>query len=141
MRGNKGMDSSAATLNLQFDIKAAEMEAFIHGEFTRNDKNWSDTPTPARATSFGEGLFKVEYARRKHKRARRVGARNFEAVYDGVPCEETQQPGTTCTDENEDVEAFRGVPLPLFHRVRRVHVDNTGVMFCSCCKFERCGYF
>ena len=92
MRGNKGMDSSADTLNLQSDIKAAEMEAFMHGEFTRNDQNWSDTPTSARATSFGEGLFNAEYARRKHKSARRVGAREFEVVYDGVPGEETHSP-------------------------------------------------
>ena len=95
------MDSSAATLHLQSDVKSAEMEAFIHGEFTRNYKTWSDTPTSARATSCGEGLFNAEYARRKHKSARRVGAREFEVVYDGVPGEETQLPGTICTDENE----------------------------------------
>ena len=45
------------------------MEAFIHGEFTKNDKSWSDTPTSVRATLFGEGLFKAEYARQKHKHA------------------------------------------------------------------------
>ena len=43
--------------------------------------------------------------------------------------------------ENEDYNDFRGVPVPLFERIREVTIDDNLVMHCSCCRFEGRGYF
>ena len=40
-----------------------------------------------------------------------------------------------------DFDDFKNVPIPLFHRIRYVDVDEDGIMRCSCCRFERCDHF
>ena len=55
--------------------------------------------------------------------------------------QETENDMTNLDFDVDDYDDFKHIPIPLFHRFREVSIDNNGVMFCSCCKFECRGYF
>ena len=50
------MDTSAKTLNIQQDLKAAQIEEMIYFDFTHTDKRWSKLPTSPYTVSLAEGL-------------------------------------------------------------------------------------
>ena len=50
------IDTSAKTLNIQQDLKAAEIEEMIYFDFTHTDKRWSKLPTSPYTVSLAEGL-------------------------------------------------------------------------------------
>ncbi len=60
------MDTSAKTLNIQQDLKAAEIEEMIYFDFTHTDKRWSKLPTSPYTVSLAEGLLLKMMSRRTH---------------------------------------------------------------------------
>ena len=138
MQPTMNLDTSAQTQNLQAAIKAADLDAMLHMEFTRKNKNWSDKPTSPHTTSFAEGLLKVEYERSKLKNVKRTGSKTFEVEM--KDCVNAINPDCPPFDV-DDADEFKHVPIPLFHRTRVVTVDDKQTMFCSCSKFECRGYF
>ena len=104
-------------------------------------------------------LSNSKYARAKHKCVRRIGARRFETHFnsnqkacspkdasfggDAVhgQLQDTMVDSDTGDMDVDDLEEFKNVPIPLFHRIRYVDVDHDGVMHCSCRKFECRGHF
>ena len=132
------LDTSAQAQNLQAAIKAADLDAMLHMEFTRKNKNWSDKPTSPHTTSFAEGLLKVEYERSKLKNVKRTGSKTFEVEM--KECVNAINQDCPPFDV-DDADEFKHVPIPLFHRTRVVTVDDKQTMFCSCSKFECRGYF
>ena len=131
LKPTMGMDSSAQTLNLQSDIKAAQLEEIIFKDYKYSNKKWSNTPTAPYTTTFGEGLIKEVYCRLPLYVSKRVDVSTFQVLYEG--CE--------ASVDIEDLKYYEDVPLPLFDRVREVTIDHSGVMFCSCQRFESRGIF
>ena len=133
------LDTSAQTQNLQSSIKAADLESFLHLEFTRSDKTWSDKPTSAHTTSFAEGLLQVEYERSQKKSVKRVGQKTFHVEM--MDADNNTSASEVPPYDVDDMDDFQHVPIPLFSRIRSVSIDDKGIMYCSCCKFECRGYF
>jgi hypothetical protein len=50
------IDTSAKTLNIQQDLKAAEIEEMTYFDFTHTDKRWSKLSTSPYTVSLAEGL-------------------------------------------------------------------------------------
>ncbi len=50
------MDKFAKTLNIQQDLKAAEIEEIIYYNFTHTDKRWSQLPSSPYTVSLADGL-------------------------------------------------------------------------------------
>ena len=131
------LDTAAQAINVQQDIKVAELEQIILHDYVKINKNWSSYPTSTRTTSFGEGL-----AKKVHDRgfacyaARRIGERTFQCSYVGE--ERTAQLGDLMdvqfTQEFDD--DFSYIPIPRFSRIRQVTVEEDGTMLCDCCRFE-----
>ncbi|KAL7529904.1 hypothetical protein ACHAXR_003219, partial [Thalassiosira sp. AJA248-18] len=134
MQPTMSMSTSAKTLNLQADLKAAELKKIAHDDFVNTNKHWSDKPTSKFTTTFGEGLLKSVYDRSGLYRSRRVGLREFQVDFIGE--NEIEE------DINvSDAELFAQTPLPLFGRIRNVKVTDDGNLICDCCRFQHSGYF
>ena len=63
--------------------------------------------------------------------SKRVDVSTFQVLYEG--CE--------APVDIEDLKHYEDVPLPLFDWVREMAIDHSGVMFCSCQRFESRGSF
>ena len=139
MKPTMNLDTSAQTLNLQSDLKAAELEDMIYRDYHCTDKHWSDSPSSPFTTTFGEGLINAVYERRHLYHAIRVGLNSFQVTFVGSQPSDADMEESEV--ENEDYNDFIGVPIPLFERIREVTIDDNQVMHCSCCKFEGRGIF
>ena len=53
------LDTAARTINIQQDIKVAELEELICADYEKSDKLWSDLPTSPYTTTFAEGIIHV----------------------------------------------------------------------------------
>ena len=137
------IDVSAGALNMQADLKAIEMDAFLAEEYTKPNNTWSSRPTAWHLLSHGEGLCVEEYLRSPNKSMRRVAQRTFESTFQDSHAERRKQDPSfltsLCTndqaplkDKHYDYVDFKDVPLPLFCRTRKITVGDTGIMFCSC---------
>ena len=146
------IDVSAGALNMQADLKAIEMDAFLAEEYTKPNNTWSSRPTAWHLLSHGEGLCVEEYLRSPNKSIRCVAQRAFESTFQETHAEPRKQDPSfstsLCTDdqalfegEYHDYVDFKDIPLPLFSWTRKITVDDTEIMFCSCKTFERCGHF
>ena len=133
LKPTQGMDTSAQTLNLQADIKAGQMDEIIFNDYQNNNKMWSDWPTSPYTTTFAEGLINTVYNRHHLYTVWRVAERTFQVEFTHV--------AGTIEVENDDIMNFRHIPIPLFKRVREVTVDDIGIMFCTCKRFECRGIF
>ena len=139
-----GMDVASNQLNLQSDLKAAELDALCCSEFVNTEKTWSSNPTAPDLVSFGEGLVSAEYHRAHDKSDRRVGVARFEVRFDPPGDANLAHHDHVDNDPGDDAiksAEFKGVPIPLFARVRIVTIDANKVMYCSCEKFEGRGHF
>ena len=131
------MDTSAKTLNLQSDLKAAELADIIYQDFQYKDKRWSDSATSEFVTTFCEGLLFETNDRLSLYKTVRVGLSEFEVHYTGDN-DESQ------SDDNSNASTkdyFSKVPIPLFSRIRNVKIGADGTAFCQCCRFECEGLF
>ena len=135
------MDTSAKTLNLQSDLKAAQLDELIYKDFLLSDKKWSTSTTSSRTMTLGEGLVQEVLSRFHLYTPVRIGPCLFEVLY----CDPTpplERMSSSFSDiEREDHDDFKNIPIPLFQRVREVSIDKDGVMFCTCCRFECRGHF
>ena len=104
------LDTSAQTQNLQSSIKAADLESFLHLEFTRSDKTWSDKPTSAHTTSFAEGLLQVEYERSQKKSVKRVGQKTFHVEM--MDADNNTSASEVTPYDVDDMDDFQHVPIP-----------------------------
>ena len=50
------LDTSVQTQNLQSSIKAADIDSFLHLEFTRTENKWSNKPTSPYTPSCADAL-------------------------------------------------------------------------------------
>merc|ERR1711966_466643 len=75
------LDTSSTNLNLQANLKAAELDAKLHVEFANTHKLWSDSPSAPYLLSFGEALMVAENLRTEDKTTQRVGSSVFEVTY------------------------------------------------------------
>jgi len=121
------LDTSAQTQNLQSSIKAADLEFFLHLEFTRTDKTWSDKPTSAHTTSFAEGLLQVEYERSQKKSVKRVGQNTFHVEM--MDADNRISASEVPPYDVDDSDNFQHVPIPLFSRICSVSIDDKGIMY------------
>ena len=80
-----GLDVSSSTLNLQANLKAAQLDACLHAEFSNTNKRWSDLPTSPYLLSFGEALMVSETNLSEHKTSHRVGASVFQTHHTPSP--------------------------------------------------------
>ena len=77
------MDTASQTVNVQQDLKAAELSELVFGDFERTHKSWSKNPTAPYTTTFGEGLIKEVTDRVKLYIAIRVSQRAFQVFFIG----------------------------------------------------------
>lgn len=132
------LDTAANTINLQSNLKIAEIQEMIYYDYTRRHKNWSTSATSEYTISFGEGLMQKVRERAPLYNARRVGMSDFDVVFD-YSNKVGKKLDLQFSDDFE--EDLKDVPIPVFDRVRRVVVEEDGTMLCGCCRFEGCGYF
>ena len=130
-----GMDSAAKALNVQQDLKAAELNAIVERDFTHKNKNFSSLPTARYTHQRAEGIIKQIHDRKNLYSARRVGDRCFQVYYIGDMADVLRAELNTCKDLSGEV------PVPLFLRIRTITVDDHNIMRCSCSSFESCGLF
>ena len=126
------MDTSAKTLNIQQDLKAAEIEEMIYFDFTHTDKRWSKLPTSPYTVSLAEGLLLKMMSRIQLYESSFVGDGKFQVKYMG------DEIGTAKVD-SEHYSDFTDTPIPLFRRIRIVTIQDDGTMLCDCYQFEREG--
>lgn len=129
MKATGTMTKNAKALTMQASLKAAEMNADAYRNVTKPNKKWSKLPTAPHVTPFAEGLVHAVMDRQDLYSVRRVGEREFE-----VKCSICVEPFIADHSVSEDK-----CPIPRFHRIRRVVVDDDGVCRCSCCYFEQVG--
>ena len=141
MQPTMSMDTSAKTLNLQSDLKAAQLDELIYQDYLLSDKKWCTSASSSRTMTLGEGLVQEVLSRFHLYTPVRIGQRLFEVLYcDPKPASERMS--SSFSDiEREDHDDFKNIPIPLFERVREVSIDKDGVMFCKCCRFECRGHF
>jgi len=133
------LDTAARTINIQQDIKVAELEELICADYEKSDKLWSDLPTSPYTTTFAEGIIHVIAHRSSLYTVVCVGKNMFQVKFIGdIP---TEQNTTIHEPVVFDEDEFKSVPLPLFCRVRDVAVLDDGTLICGCCHFESCGLF
>ena len=77
------LDTAANTLNIQQDIKAAELEEIIGHDYLKTNKLWSNYPTSSYTTSFAEGLIHMIVKRTPLYSVKRVGLQAFQVHYLG----------------------------------------------------------
>ena len=130
-----GMDSAAKALNVQQDLKGAELNAIVERDFTHKNKNFSSLPTARYTHQRAESIIKQIHDRKNLYSARRVGDRCFQVYYIGDMADVLRAELNTCKDLSGEV------PVPLFSRIRTVTVDDYNIMRCSCSSFESCGLF
>ncbi len=143
------LDSSASSINMQADLKAAQIEDMIHSEFIKPIKKWSNSLTSKHDLSFPEGLLKAVRDRVHLYSPKRVGVASFEVHYmekynknDKVDNNQESKLITLPPEEVIGIDIdFETGPLPIFLRIRRVEISADGVMHCSCCAFENRGFF
>ncbi|KAL7528986.1 hypothetical protein ACHAXR_004320 [Thalassiosira sp. AJA248-18] len=123
MQANMNMSTSAKALNLQADLKAAELTKIAHDDFHNNDRHWSDKPTSRFTTVFGEGLLKKVYHRSSLYTCRRVAEFVFQVSFIGE---------NEIDDDIVDVELFEDTPIPLFRRDREVKISKSLTLDCDC---------
>ena len=149
MRPTMNLDTSASSINMQADLKAAQIDDLIYSEFTKPKKVWSQSLTSKYVLTFAEGLLKTVRDRVHLYYSKRVGLASFEVHYIGTSMKDEE------TDKNPESKFFtvppeetiginmnfENIPLPIFSRIRRVEISQGGVMHCSCCAFENRGLF
>ena len=52
------LSTSASAINMQADLKAAELKNIIYNDFTKPSKVWSKSVTAKHVLAFAEGLLK-----------------------------------------------------------------------------------
>jgi len=129
LKANGSMTKNAKALTMQASLKAAEMNANAYRNVIKPNKKWSKLPTAPYVTPFAEGLVHAIMDRQDLYSVRRVGEREFE-----IKCSICVEPFIADHSVSEDK-----CPIPRFHRIRRVVVDDDGVCRCSCCYFEQVG--
>ena len=77
------MDMAAQTLNIQQDLKAAELSEIVFGDFDRTHKLWNNYPTAQFTTIFGESLVKIVNDRAKLYSIQRVDQKEFQVDFIG----------------------------------------------------------
>ena len=97
-------------------------------------KLWSTTPTSPYCCNLGEGLIQAVYQRQNLYSCKRIDTQCFQVKFN-------YQLNKILASENADDETFEGVPLPIFCRIREVTVLDTGIMECSCFRFQSRGIF
>ena len=134
------LKTSSDAMNLQADLRAAELEDIIMRDYSKPTKFWSNSPTSKFVTTFAEGLIKSVTERTSLYRARRVGTNSFQVEY--LEGGNKVDSADSLTHEELDYDGeLLGVPIPRFRRLRFVSVDSTGTLFCSCCAFQNRGIF
>ena len=136
MKATMTLKNSSQTLALQSTILAKKLGEMIHNDYVQKNKLWSNTPTASFTISFAEGLIQEVYKRQPGYVCERVGERMFQVRY--VPGNNGVETHEQC-DDDEDKKLH--VALPRFTRIRTVTVDDTNVMYCTCCRFECIGIF
>ena len=130
------MDTAAQTLDIQQDLKAAELSEMVFGDFSRTHKLCSNFPTAPFTTTFGESLIKMVNEQAKLYSVQRVDRNEFQVNFIGdTVLRENDE------ESNEQDDEFKQVPLPLFRRIRHVTIETDGTLMCDCCNFEGCGLF
>jgi len=110
LKPTHGMDASAQTLNLQSDVKAAELNDLVFRDYSQSLKNWSITPTPVHLATFGEGLVKAVYDQHHFYKARRNEDQKFQVIYVG---NQNKTKKSSCGLSYGDT--FMDVPLSLLN--------------------------
>ena len=136
MKATMTLKNSSQTLAFQSTILAKKLGEMIHNDYVQKNKLWSNTPTASFTISFAEGLIQEVYKRQPGYVCERVGERMFQVRY--VPGNNGVETHEQC-DDDEDKKLH--VALPRFTRIRTVTVDDTNVMYCTCCRFECIGIF
>ena len=77
------LDTAAKTINIQQDLKVAELEEMICADYERTDKRWSDYPTSPYTTTFAEALIKAIVHRSSLYLALVVGCAKFHVYFIG----------------------------------------------------------
>ena len=137
------MDTAANAINIQQDLKVAELNEIVFQEYNKPNKTWSNYPTSTFTTTFGEGIMKQVHDHvlvHKNRSAKRVGASSFQVRYVGKfgELDPNAISGKTFDEFDDD---FQEVPIPRFWRILEVTVAKDGTMYCECCGFESTGYF
>ena len=149
MRPTMNLDTSASSINMQADLKGAQIDDMIYSEFMKPRKIWSQSLTSKYVVTFAEGLLKAVRDRVHLYCSKRVGLSCFEVHYTGTSMKDDE---TAKSPEfklfslpPEDTMGigmnFENLPVPIFRRIRRVEISQGGVMRCSCCAFENRGLF
>ena len=130
------LSTSANAMNIQADLKAAQLEDIVMRDFEKPIKNWSKTSTSQYVTSFAEGLLKSITERVHMYSSRRVGESTFHVEFIGDSTSSTEElrniPHETVTEEEHQPSDDRNmtiqyndvsnsdlsnVPIPLFNRI------------------------
>ena len=77
------IDTSSQAINLQQDLKAAQLHEIIFADYQKKHKNWSDLPTAPYTTSFAEDLILKIHERSILYRVKRVSMNEFQVKFCG----------------------------------------------------------
>ena len=105
------MDKFAKTLNIQQDLKAAEIEEIIYYNFTHTDKRWSQLPSSPYTVSLAEGLLSKMMSRIHLYKSPVIWDGKFQVKYTG----DEIRPSKAESDQYSD---FSDTPIPLFKHIR-----------------------
>ena len=130
------MDTAANTLNIQQDLKVAELDKLFFDDYRRTSKCWSDYLTTPFTTIFAEGLNKTVNDRAKLYNVQCDGEKECQVHFigDNVLSDDFNAP-------SEQDDEFWKVPIALYSRIHHVQVKMDGTMICDCYNFQGRGLF
>jgi hypothetical protein len=128
------MDTSANTINLQTDIKVAELEEIIYRDVYFQHKRWSQLPKATYTVTNAERLINHMVAQIHLYKAKEVNSGIFQVFYIG-----DVRPTNLSSVELSNVNCIQECPIQLFSRIRTVTVESSSTMICMCCLFEILG--
>ena len=121
------LDTAAKTINIQQDLKAAELKKLVYADNIKRIKLWSSLPMAPYTTTIGEELMKHVHERSYLYSSKRIGSNTFQITCIGHESNEHVFDESAQLDE----DAFKNVPLPLFSCIREVFIDVEGTMYCN----------
>ena len=136
LKPTHGMDVSTQTLNLQSDIKAAELNELIFRDYSETDKKVVQYTYISAYYYFWRRSCKGSVWSIPLVWTHENRANNFQVAYVGGQDEADKSP----VDLSEE-DSFMCVPLPRFECKREVTMDKNGIMYCNCKIYECWGIF
>ena len=75
--------TAVETINIQQDLKAAQLKELVYADYSRQNKLWRSLPTAPHTTTIGEGLMKRVHERSYLYSGKRIGSNTSQITFIG----------------------------------------------------------